>query len=61
MRRGKALCGLRAKVGTARGGFTRTDAQSLAGRDKGAPAPPQRHVDAEAAQSSTNGAREAGA
>ena len=39
----------------------RTDAQSLAGRDEHTPAPPQRHVDAEAAQSSTNGAREAGA
>ena len=39
----------------------RTDAQSLAGRDEHTPAPPQRHVDAQAAQSSTNGAREAGA
>ena len=39
----------------------RTDAQSLAGRDEHTPAPPQRHVDAEAAQSSTNGVREAGA
>ena len=39
----------------------RTDAQSLAGRDEHTPAPPQRHVDAQAAQRSTNGAREAGA
>ena len=39
----------------------RTDAQSLAGRDESAPAPLKRHVNAEAAQSSTDGAREAGA
>ena len=57
----KALCGLRASVGTARGGFTRTDAQSFAGREKSAPAAPEWRVNAEAAQSSTNGAREAGA
>ena len=38
----------------------RTDAQSLAGRDEGAPVPSQRHVDAEAAERSPDGSSEAG-
>ena len=49
------------KSWAARSAIARTDAQRFAGRDEHTPAPPQRHVDAEAAQSSTNGAREAGA
>jgi hypothetical protein len=54
-----ATCGW--KCCAAKCALTRTDAQSLAGSDEHTPTPPQRHVDAEAAQSSTNGAREAGA
>ena len=70
MRRGKALCRARTSVDrvacwwkccAARGEIARTDSQSLTGRDEGAPAPPWQDIDAEAAQSSTNGAREAGA
>ena len=38
----------------------RADAQSLAGRDEGAPVPSQRHVDAEAAERSPDGSSEAG-
>ena len=67
-RRGKAL--LRASVdrvacwgqhSAASGAIVRADSDCFAWRDEGAPAPPQWHVDTEAAQSGADGACEAGA
>ncbi len=67
-RRGKALS--RASVdrvacwgqrSAASGAIARADRNCFAWRDEGAPAPPQWHVDTEAAQSGADGACEAGA
>ena len=66
-RRGKAL--LRASVdrvacwgqhSAASGAIVRADSDCFAWRDEGAPAPPQRHVDAETAERSPDGSSEAG-
>ena len=63
-RRGKAL--LRASVAcwgqhsAASGAIVRADSDCFAWRDEGAPATPQRHVDAETAERSPDGSSEAG-